>query len=159
MSSQSRNVAKSSEMQELRSMFRRGTARARTTRFAGGCSKEPEASASGSATIRRCSSGGAHRAESRHTTGGVHVNIDDLEFDPLTKGTSSGKRAKRHSHTLDGNLRGVHVDEDDFDTSAEGSGSRVMSMRAPCLSRLSERVTDVRKNSIADGCDQTARLR
>ena len=63
------------------------------------------------------------------------------------------------SPTLDGNPQGVHVDNDDFDTGAADSGSRVMSMRAPCLSCLRKRVTDVRKNSIADSCDQASRLR
>ena len=55
--------------------------------------------------------------------------------------------SKETSHTLDGNPRGVHVNKDAFDTGADDSGSRVM------------RVTDVRKNSIADACTRTARFR
>ena len=66
--------------------------------------------------------------------------------------------SKETSHALDGNPRGVHVDRDDFDTGTDDSGSRVMSTRTPCFSRLRMRVADVRKNSIADGCTRTARL-
>ena len=62
--------------------------------------------------------------------------------------------SKGISHTLDGSSRGVHVGK----AGAADTGSRVTSMRTPCFSRLRKRVTGVRVQRIADGCDKTARL-
>ena len=63
------------------------------------------------------------------------------------------------SHALDANPRGMYVDKDDFEFGEEDSGSRVMSMRTPWLSCVRKGFADVRKDSVADGCGQTARFR
>ena len=53
--------------------------------------------------------------------------------------------------------RVVHDDSDASDTSARESVSRVM--RGRHASHVRGRVADVRKNSVADGCGLTARIR
>ena len=82
----------------------------------------------------------------------TYLNVD--HNDPGNK-----FRYETKETSLDGTPRGVHVDKDDFDIGAADSGLGALGVRTLCLSRSRKRVTDVRKKSTNDGCDQTARFR
>ena len=71
------------------------------------------------------------RAASTHTTGGVHVNNDDLDVDHSDPEACSSKET---SHALDGNPCGVHVDTCNQDLHVSGrerpTCTKLASMRA-----------------------------
>ena len=87
-----------------------------------------------------------------HTTG-VLVN-NGLDAEPATKETCSSKETSR---TLDFNPSGARRQR--CFRHQRKRVSFASDERTPRLSRSGKRVADVRKNSVADGCGLTARIR